>query len=345
MLRLLKIAAVNLGLLLAAALAAELVFGTWFSSDPLDGLVVPRDTAVTVSAKGLYPGGGEFSYRRDHWGFRGTATDPARVDIVTIGGSTTNQLYLPEAQTWQAATQRALGEHGKTVTIANAGIDGQSTVGHLKNLELWLPAVPGLKPHFVLAYVGINDTHITGPAVDLLEHSSWSKVAKQKSALLRLAATVQGTLKARKAKLNHQAVDFATATWTGQPNYPDPATLPTLTFPDRYKARLIRMAELIHQMGAVPVFVTQVRGDARRHGDGWEGLAAAAGLNGLDHQRLLARFNAATLEVCAEQGIVCLDLAGEVEFSDGDFYDHVHNTPQGAEKVGRWLAAKLAGLV
>ncbi|HSV28076.1 MAG TPA: hypothetical protein VLL76_00920, partial [Candidatus Omnitrophota bacterium] len=60
--------------------------------------------------------------------------------------------------------------------------------------------------------------------------------------------------------------------------------------------------------------------------------------------RLLSAFNAATLELCREDNLTCLDLASELDFADGDFYDVVHNTPQGAEKVGRWLAGKLTAL-
>lgn len=43
--------------------------------------------------------------------------------------------------------------------------------------------------------------------------------------------------------------------------------------------------------------------------------------------------------------MVCLDLATELHFADGDFYDFEHNTPQGAEKIGHWLAGKLVGLI
>ena len=49
---------------------------------------------------------------------------------------------------------------------------------------------------------------------------------------------------------------------------------------------------------------------------------------------------------CAGEGLAtCLDLAAELRFEPGDFYDYEHNTPQGARKIGQWLAGKLAGLV
>lgn len=339
----LRIVAVNLALLLVVVVVAELAFGTWFSADPLDRLGLPRDSSATVDASRLYPDGGEFLYRRDRWGLRSGGLDPARVTILTVGGSTTNQLYLPEPATWQKELERAFAEEGRDVVVANAGVDGQSTVGHLKALEQWFPHIPGLRPRFVLAYVGLNDTHITGSWVDNLQHPDPVRQMQDRSAVVRLWRQAVGMIKARRAKLNHQRVDYDTVAWTDTANMPEWKS-------DRdtsanYRKRLVAMAERIHALGAVPVFVTQPRGDFRVEGGKVLGVATAEGLNGVDQHRLLAEFNQATREVCRDQGLVCLDLARELRFDKGDFYDYLHTTPSGSAKIGRWLHAKLAGLV
>jgi hypothetical protein len=98
-------------------------------------------------------------------------------------------------------------------------------------------------------------------------------------------------------------------------------------------------------MGAVPVFVNQTRADYRLENGRLTGITAAVGPNGVDQGRVLIRFNAATMEVCRDRHVACLDLATELRFVAGDFYDYEHNTPQGAEKIGHWLAGKLAGLI
>ena len=343
--RLLVVLAVNLGLLALLALAGELIFGPWLSSDPLDQVSVPRDVAVRVTAAGLYPGGGEFVYRRDHWGLRDSGAPPEAVTILTMGGSTTNQLYLPQDQTWQAALERAFAAHGRKVVVANAGMDGQSTIGTLTNLDSWIPFVPGLKPKIILVYVGINDTNITGPVIDHLHYSSFHKRWVERSAIMRLVNTADGWLKARRAKLNHQPVDYAHAQWTDRPNLGEGAAPGGDSDPEHYRQRLELMIARIRALGALPVLVTQARGDSRVENGRVIGLAAAEGLNGLDEYRRLARYNAVTLEVCRAQGVPCLDLAGELTFADGDFYDHMHNTPKGAAKIGAWLYTKLAGLV
>jgi len=342
----LRLIGINLGILLAGLVAIELIFGAWLSRDPLDHLALPRDVAVEVDASGLYPGGGPFPYRRDHWGLRGSGTDPARIEILTVGGSTTNQLYLPEAQTWQAVMADRLAAAGRPAVVGNAGIDGQSTIGHLVNFDSWFTNVPGLHPRLVVLYVGINDAALGGLSVDSLSFSSVHKWFRHNSALFRLGRTVQGAIEARRARLTHAAVDFEHAVWTDRPNTPDNRTAHPAADPAAYAARLRALVERVRAIGALPVLVTQSRGDYRRAADGTLlGLVGEDRLNGVDQGRLLAEINATTLVVCAETGAVCLDLAGELAFAPGDFYDHVHSTPQGAAKIGAWLAERLRPLL
>ncbi|CAA7622728.1 GDSL-type esterase/lipase family protein [Magnetospirillum sp. UT-4] len=343
--KVLKVVLVNLALLLGLVVVAELIFGDWLRSDPIARLDLPRGTAVTVNPEGLYPGAQPFLYRRDRWALRGAGVDPAKVTILTIGGSTTNQLFLPDEQTWQAVAEREFRAQGRDdVVVANAGIDGQSTVGHIKSLEDWFPAIPNLRPRFVLAYVGLNDVHVSGAWIDDLRHPDPIKRFRQRSAIIRAWGKVAGILKARQAKLTHHRVDYAGVEWTDTPAEPDFSAGPNST-PEAYKARLKRMAQLIHEMGAVPVLVTQPRGDYRVVDGKVLGVASTEGRNGVDNYRLLARFNQATREVCRDEGLLCLDLARELTFETGDFYDLLHTSPSGSEKIGRWLHAKLAGLV
>jgi lysophospholipase L1-like esterase len=291
------------------------------------------------------------------YGLRGSGIDPARISILTIGGSTTNQLYLPDEATWQAALERSLRQTGHDGVVANAGVDGQSTVGMIADLELWFPNVPHLKPHLVLAYLGINDVYISGPAHvaagaqpaqrqrDSLRFSRFNRELEQRSALVGLWTTVAGSIQASRAQLHHHREDFVRAQWTDQPAQPGWQAEQLEANLAAYKDRLVRIAGLIERMGAVPVFVTQTRADYRLENGRLTGITAVDGPNGVDQGRLLGRFNAATMEVCRGRHMACLDLATDLRFGDGDFYDYEHNTPQGAEKIGQWLAGKLAVLM
>ena len=354
-----RLIGINLLVLFALALTAEALFGEWTVGNPQGRLAVPHNVKTTISAAPLYPGGREFVYRRDAVGFRGSGVDPARISILTIGGSTTNQLYLPEEATWQAVLERSLRRAGHEVIVANAGIDGQSTVGMIADLDLWFPHVPHLRPRLVLAYVGINDVYKVGPGGprstgeeasrqirrDNLQFSGLRRELEARSALVRLWTTAAGVIQAGQARLHHHPTDFSRARWTDQPARPVWRADQLEVNLAAYKDRLVRIMGLIRQLGAVPVFVTQTRADFRLDNGRLTGIADGDGPNGVDRGRALLRFNAATMEVCRVWHVTCLDLATELRFAEGDFYDYEHNTPQGAEKIGTWLAGKLAGLV
>lgn len=342
--KILTVIAVGLGLLLGAAMVVELLFGTWFSTEPLDRLDLVRNRQLTVSSGALYDGGGYFVYSRDRWGFRGRDTDPAQVTILTVGGGTTNQPYLSEDATWQAVMARELAATGHPVTVANAGIDNHGTADHLRAMTAWFPNVPGLRPRFVLFAVGIDDVAAAGRAPEPLPPPDRLDRLRRHSVLWRGAGKLAALFGARRPSVLHHKVDYATVHWTDVPAQPDwkaegPYGL------DAYKERLRALSRATHDMGAVPVFVTQARGDYKLVDGKVLGVVEDDGLSGVDQYRRLSAFNRATRQVCADEGLLCLDLAREVGFEPGDFYDYVHNTPQGSAKIGRWLAAKIAGLV
>ena len=104
-----------------------------------------------------------------------------------------------------------------------------------------------------------------------------------------------------------------------------------------YGARLRELERRIRTFGATPVFVTQPRGDYR-----WiDRRVYAASPAAMDQYLILQLFNRRTLKVCREAGAICIDLVAGLHFSDGDFYDVMHTTPQGSRKIGEFLAAEL----
>jgi hypothetical protein len=341
----LRVVAINVLVLLGCALLIELVFGEWFGGDGLATLNVQRNIEIRYSAAGLYPGAGEVIYRRDRFGLRGPyGGDPAKIELLTLGGSTTNQIYLPEEQGWQAKMAEAFALLGRKLVWASAAIDGQSTRGHIEALDLWLPKIPGLKPKWALAYIGLNDLLVDGSSnADALKRfPSVQHHIRRKSALYRLGRTASGWLAANRGRMVHQKTDFASLQWTTAPSREDWAAERAQALA-AYDARLDELIDRIRALGAQPILVTQTRGDWRKRPEGvMEGAVHGKGEpNGLDVQMLLALFNARTLAACQRKGALCVDLAGKLEFKPDDFYDFLHNTPQGALKVGRFLADEL----
>jgi hypothetical protein len=162
------------GLLVAAAtlflgvIVLELSFGTWLSSNPWEralALNILVNRTLTFDAGSLYDDGGLVAYTRDSHGLRGQYERPELITILTLGGSTTDQRYISDGQTWQDELQRQLRAAGRPATVANAGVDGHTTYGQIASHAYWFRLIPRLKPAYTILYIGINDFVQLEPAV------------------------------------------------------------------------------------------------------------------------------------------------------------------------------------
>jgi hypothetical protein len=358
------VAAWNIGLLLAVLVAGELIFGGWLEAvdqPNLWRLSIYRDVDWRLSVADRYPHDGPIRYRRDHWGLRGDYGRPQDVDILVVGGSTTDERHVDDSKTWIAGAQDCLAQAGLPLKMANGGVSGQSSRGHIRNFELWYPHVPGLRPRLVLVYLGINETVLDGRQAedDVQQYNEsgrpqWLERAKLKSALYTLVTAVRGNLAAWRAGLHsahlkseggQRAADAVDQGWNAVrhhqvavdgPDYRrqlDAALARRQPEVEAYRARLRALVAAIRAFGAQPVLATQVGGTYRQDG--------AVIRGDLEQYFDLGAINAATLAVCRETGIPCLDLAAQLEFGDGDFYDSVHTTAQGSAKVAAAMCRAL----
>lgn len=74
--------------------------------------------------------------------------------IVTIGGSTTQQVYLDDQKTWTHLLSKQLNEKGVgKIEVINAGFSGPRAENHFYTLK----SIEWLKPDLVIFLMGIND--------------------------------------------------------------------------------------------------------------------------------------------------------------------------------------------
>ncbi len=345
--RILGILAVNALLLAAGVVAVELIFGGWLDARHLNRLNILKDRVYKHDVSGLYESANPVvTYSRDKYGLRGSYPNPGSIRILTVGGSTTDQRHIRDGETWQDVLQRRFARAGLAAAVANAGIDGQSTFGHIANFKWWFPDIPGLAPEYILFCVGLNDYH--KDAADRFDRfvsdSKNPGIAdriRDNSAIWHLLKTLQGVYKAMiVSRIGHQRVKFDELEWVREPlqgNYDFMA--PRL---DAYATRLRLLADLTRQAGAVPVFVTQPSRHYRVAPGGIEGEARVnlyddRRINGVDSHHAMRKLYGVTRSVAAEKGALYVDLASRTEWVDADFYDLVHMTPQGAAKVGLFL--------
>ncbi|MEE8352418.1 MAG: hypothetical protein V3R37_09555, partial [Rhodospirillales bacterium] len=116
-----RVVAVNLGLLMAFAVVIELIFGSIFFGENYGILVVDRNVSRRFDAMVRY-GGGMTEYRRDEHGLRGKYPDPSKIDILTIGGSTTNEILIDEGKTWSDRLAAEFANANRPMVVVNAGV-------------------------------------------------------------------------------------------------------------------------------------------------------------------------------------------------------------------------------
>lgn len=336
-------------LILAAGLGVlEAAFGSWLHPNPINQLNLLRDVRLSYDAGGLYQSADTgITYTRDRYGFRGGYPDAGAIDILTIGGSATDQRYITDLHTWQEVMRSAFARQGKRVAIVNAGVDGQSTVGHIRNFDWWFPNVPGLKAQFHLFYIGVNDFHTQRAFDELVEARGVMTRLRESSALYALAIKLRGMYQALVvAGVAHRAINFGGEEWTHQPRFDDHAPLAREPV-ERYRERLRVLLARSAGSGARPICVTQAARYYRIDNGRVSGTTrpiqfGAETVNGVDYFHLIGFFNRATLEICSEFNGIAVDAAEGVAWADADFYDFVHNTPPGARKLGEFLHERLA---
>jgi hypothetical protein len=330
---------VNLAGLAAIIIAAEVIWGDWFTA------YVPPHTAVVDRTytfnQSLYEPFGKVIYVRDRYGLRGVREPLSEVQLVTVGGSTTDQHYIGEGKTWQDALQDRSG-----IKVANAGVDGMSSFGHLIAVTEWLHRLPNFSPHYYLHYIGVNDASLSNDQTE----SNWSGTKSPLLFAIRKRSIVARSLiklwfsATPPREINHGAIK-PPANRAGSEMIKvtvDPSDIERY-IEKFYKPNLRSLIALHHSRGEKAIFVSQPVQPAIV---AWKGndVLVSSKFAALGHWALaLSLVNTATEAVCRETAdCLFIDLAHQLRFADSDFYDLVHNTPAGAYKVGVFLAEKLA---
>jgi len=351
---------VNSALLGIVIVILELIFGNWLRPDNLNQLNIVRSQTIPFVVDKLYPSATHtITYSRDQYGLRGSFKRPGEIDILTVGGSTTDQRYIADGYTWQDVLQQRFASIGKKVVVANAGVDGQSTIGHIKDFDWWFPYIPELKPRYVLFYIGINDFYVdegnsydamnlhvdTGNSYDSM-NLSWHELLSERSALYYLARTLRGIYRAEiEEQVSHRRIAFNSYQWVQDPLVSSYDELMNTRLKE-YAERLNVLIAKTERLGSVPIFVTQPSHKYRFRNGIIEGIGTTASydntlINGVDFYYMMRKLDHVTCSVAQVHNILCIDLAKESFWQDDDFYDFGHMTPKGVSLVGTYLFARL----
>jgi len=369
-----RVLVVNFLILLLGIVILEVFFGDWWINNNLFLTRIPRDIEIKFQVNELYDGPDEIRYTRDKYGFRGKYEDVSTINILTVGGSTTDQRFIDDEQTWQKYLQDYLTEaKGKNITVVNAGIDGQTTYGHIENFEYWWTYIPNLRSEYILFYISLNDSGETtsgylppdnntetasGPngkydaAVRPADDESFSlkEVLMTKSAIYNAWLNLNGLRVAKKAGVGHQATAWQAVTWhpISDAEWDNSLSTPNIA---KYEARIKRLIELTESIGSKAIIVNQRSFLSKNSNTGRQVFTWDEGYPPLNTQVMYARaereYADKTYQTCLELRAICIDLLNDLseEFNEVHFYDSMHNTPAGTKLIGNYLGEKLAPLL
>ena len=160
-----KILIVNFLVFLISITIIEIFFGFWFSEHSFGPYMREhrlKKNHVVLSYNDIKY---DYFYKRNYHGFRGEEIDPSQIEAVIIGGSTTDERYKPIEFSIAENLNVLLRKKGYNFKITNAGIEGQSTYGHIYNFKHWFPKLKNFSPKLYIFYIGINDFNF-GPDQD-----------------------------------------------------------------------------------------------------------------------------------------------------------------------------------
>ena len=159
----------NLLVLVMCVIPLELYFGSWVRPKPW-GLLC--DVHFTLSWKSMNGVEKTIDYVRDSQCLRGSY-NASSIDVITVGGSTTDQRYITEGETWQDSIERYFHKNRRQLSIANAGVDGQSTIGHLWDFEYWFPKLSSQRKVYSFTLGPTIFTERARPVLSTMQSVVW----------------------------------------------------------------------------------------------------------------------------------------------------------------------------
>lgn len=152
-----RIGMLSLGTLLGLLLAEGLLRAFWLDNNIQWHIWPPNLNQRFYPAPEILVGVNDTSsFTTNSHGFRGDEYLADATQILCLGGSTTECLYLDDEEAWPRLLQKLLNQQGgKRIQIMNGGRAGHGLPHHLLQLEKILPQEPSIKKVIILA--GAND--------------------------------------------------------------------------------------------------------------------------------------------------------------------------------------------
>jgi len=335
-----KIITINLIILFFGLIFIELFFGSWFKENNFSNLLIHKKQTNLID-NFPYPSNNLGLFTKDNNGFRANKYKLDEIEILIIGGSTTEERDVDDNLIWTKIFEKNIFANKKTL---NAGIGGQTSYGHKKMYDMWFSKLPQLKPKYIIIYLGINDALflienydkknnfnkgriLNNLNRDLLVNNKllekFVQYIKNNSAFHNLYLLIKGNIISRKLNINYNNnIKIFNQTYTFPPKENITIDRNDLNYFYKYYLKNIEDIIKINKNYNSKLFlVTQKIAE-----DHWL-------------YSYLYTINSMTMEICNLKKIICFDLHNHILFDKKiDLYDGIHTTPLGSSKVGILIA-------
>jgi lysophospholipase L1-like esterase len=341
-----KILLINSLITILGLIIIELYFGGWLKKSNYSNLLIPRQQTNLIKTF-PYEHDTLGIYSRDKYGFRSNEYNLNEINILILGGSTTEEREVDDNKIWTKIFENNLKEDFK---VLNAGIGGQTSYGHKSMFNMWFQNYSELTPEYIIVYLGINDAlyfvekinqknifnigrEINLSNRDTLVHvrkfDKFIQYIKNNSVLHTIYLIIKGNMISREYKISYNSKPSKFESYQKKA----PKNLEDLNqdFVDSFeKYYLQNLSEIINHSkvyNAKTLFITQT-------------ISPEHWLN-----EYLEIINSFTLKFCKTSKLQCINLEMlNFNSTKNFYYDGIHTTPEGSKFLGKYIAIKFNNL-
>lgn len=290
--------------------------------------------------------------------------------ILTIGGSTTECLYLDQTETWPYLLEEYLNKtaDGQGVWVGNAGKSGMNSADHIMHVKYLLAEYPKIDTIIIL--IGSNDL---GPGLKGVNTTKSER--EQIRRAFAVAVTLEDYLslpfyrrtciyqfaRTFHYRLHYQATEtvqvqdraggwYLTMREKRKNAKEIVESLPDLSSGlEEYSRNINTIIDLANDRSVRVIFMTQPTLFRSGLTESEKDLLWGGGCGNGSYYSVevlstgIKKYNEKLLEVCSNQGIECIDLANQLPQDTTVFYDDSHFNENGARLVATTVAEYLKG--
>lgn len=316
---------------------------------------------------------GSMKFKINEFGFRSESMKTAAKPVGTrriffLGGSTTEEIYLPEEKTFPWLVERKLSgaRPGRKFECINGGVSGYLAADVL---ALLIYKVIYYEPDLVIVVLGVNDLiYGTHPQYDPIHRLNFrkrifspyskedlseliGKIFKRSQFLTLIKWRILNRIFPPEAEKYKTSLEQYEAFRQGRKKHPFTPISESKSLDD-FKKYLEEIIFVAQGHGVRLIFMTEpsvYQPNLPPEIDeklwmGWRGAGSHLTVN-LSPEflfREMNRFNQTTRELSLKYGVELIDLEKSIPKDLDHFYDDVHLTPAGAQKAAEVITAYLS---